>query len=433
MLTKPRAALALALLLPLLNGCGIDDIDAGHVRLVNATTEFGTMDLYESTTELSGGTASNAVGAYQDVDKGQAVFNVKNGGSSSTSATTTQTVSKDAHYTIVAFVNANALQTAWLTDDEPTPDPGVAKLRVFNAAPGEAAGVDVYVTTNACGALTIADTAVASDVTGLQGSYSDLTAAAGGVTANICVTATGDKGDLRLAIPSLTLTNRQVATLILTKTAGGILMNGLLLNQQGTLTGYPNSSARVRLVADAAGAGLVAATFNGTDLGSSASPNVGSYTTVGAGPVTLGLTINGTAVGAAALSTAAGGDYTLLVAGSVASPTIALLADDNIASTSTSLPVSMRLVNGLNGVGGAATLTANGSVIGGGTAFGAASAYTNVAASAGVAELTAKSGGATLWDVTAQTLTSGNVYTVFLLGDAAPASSIDGELRADND
>jgi len=433
MLLKSWAALAVALTLPLLNGCGIDDANDGNVRLVNATTEFATMDLYDGNTLLTSGVATNTVGGYAGVEKGSVTFGARNGGASANSQTTTQTVAEDKHFTIVSYVNAGALQLAWLTDDEPAPDSGTAKLRIFNAAPSEAAGVDVYVTSSACSALGIVDAAIATNVTGLGTTYTEVTASSAGTAANVCVTATGDKTDVRLSIPALTLKDQQIDTLILTKTTGGILMNGLLLAQQGALTSYSNNSARVRLVADAANAKQVTATINGTDLGTETSPTIGSYTAVTAGALTTTLTIDGTAVNGPSLTASAGGDYTLLVAGTVGSPTITLLTDNNVASTSTALPVTMRLVNGLNGVGGSATLTSNGVVIGGGgVAFGAASSYTNIAASAGAAELQVTAAGTIEWDVLSQTLSSGSVYTVFLLGDASPATSISGKLRVDN-
>jgi hypothetical protein len=49
--------------------------------------------------------------------------------------------------------------------------------------------------------------------------------------------------------------------------------------------------------------------------------------------------------------------------------------------------------------------------------FGAASAYTNLAANDGTADIFVSSGGATQFELVDQTLLSGGVYTMFLLGD----------------
>jgi hypothetical protein len=89
----------------------------------------------------------------------------------------------------------------------------------------------------------------------------------------------------------------------------------------------------------------------------------------------------------------------------------------------------MKLVNGLNGATSSAMLTSSGVLVGDSVAFGAASDDTNIAASAAAADLQVSSGGTTLWEMSGQTLASGSVYTVFLLGDAGAPK---GVLRVDN-
>ena len=424
-----RAALTLALCLPLLHACG-GSSDEGYVRLVNASTDYSTISLYESTTELGDAVAADTVGSYAGVNPDTYEFDLRTAGSSGTAASTSQTVATGDHFTLVATVDAGALKMTTLTDDEDKPAAGYASLRIFNAAPAVAASVDVYVTTKACASLTNADSATATAVTGLQDGYTAVVAASAGSSWHVCVTGTGDRTDLRLDIPALTLTSQQIATLILTKTSGGVLMNGALLNQQGTLTAYANTNVRLRLVADAAAGGTVSASANGTTLGADyASPTVSAWRTVSAGDLALTLSIDGVAITRTGLTTTAGGDYTLLVAGTAGAPTINLLADDDSAPTSTSLPVRMKFVNGLNGGAGSAMLTSSGVVVGDSVVFGAASDDANIAASSAAADLQVTSAGATLWEVSGQTLTSGSVYTVFLLGDVG---AVHGVLRVDN-
>jgi hypothetical protein len=425
----PRASLALVLCLPLLHACG-GASDDGYVRLVNASTDDTSISLYESSTLLGDSVAPDSVGSYESVGAGSAELAVRTAGSSSTVASVSQVVAKGDHFTLVGYVDGGAFKTTLLAEDEDKPAAGYASLRIFNAAPSVAAGVDVYVTAAACASLASSDTPVASAVTGLQDGYAQVVAATGGSSWHVCVTGAGDRSDLRLDLPALTLASQQVATLILTRTRGGVLMNGLLLNQQGTLASYPNPNVRLRLVADAASGGIVSASTNGTLLGASyASPTVSAWRTVSAGDLALTLSIDGVAVTKTGLAAPAGGDYTLLVAGTAGAPTIALLADDDAAPTSSALPVRMKLVNGLNGATGSAMLTSSGVVVGDSVAFGAASNDTSIAASAAAADLQVSSGGATLWETSGQTLTSGRVYTVFLLGDAGAPK---GVLRADN-
>ena len=244
---------------------------------------------------------------------------------------------------------------------------------------------------------------------------------------SLCVTGTGSKTDVRLAIAGATFKNRQVSTLILTRTSGGVLVNGMLLDQQGALTSYANTLSRIRLVADAANAGQVSATVNDVALAvDQASPQIGGYQPISSGALTMALSIGGTAVTTTPLAVDAGGDYTLLVAGTAAAPTIALLADDNTPSTSTSVPVKMRLVNGLNNLDTPASLTAGGSLVAAGVAFGSASGYDTLAANSGTADILVNSAGATLFGLADQALVSGGIYTVFLLGDSTLADGANG-------
>jgi len=115
-----RAALALILCLPLLHACG-GASDDGYVRLVNATTDYSTISLVESDDDVGAAVASDTVGSYVGVGANTYDFDLLTAGSSSTAATTSQTVAKGDHFTLVAYVDAGTLKTATLTDDEDKP------------------------------------------------------------------------------------------------------------------------------------------------------------------------------------------------------------------------------------------------------------------------------------------------------------------------
>lgn len=115
-------------------------------------------------------------------------------------------------------------------------------------------------------------------------------------------------------------------------------------------------------------------------------------------------------------------DATLLVNGTAASTPV-LIADNNAVSTSSTYPVKLRLVNGLNGATSTATLTDDYVSVGDGAASGSASSYQQVAASAALARIEASYGASSLCLSTDATLTSGHVYSVFLLGDLPTAVS----------
>jgi len=160
------------------------------------------------------------------------------------------------------------------------------------------------------------------------------------------------------------------------------------------------------------------------------SPTVGSYKLVTAGALTLNTSIGGSSLADTALTLTAGADYTLLVAGTVASPTINLITDDNAPSTSTTDPVKIRLVNGVNGLSTGLSLTADGADVADAIAFGDSSTPVNVAVSSSSGSNLTATAGSLSWALTNQTLSSGNVYTVFMLGDSS--STITPRLNIDN-
>lgn len=417
---------ALAIALPLLHGCGGGGSSGGpgFVRLVNATTDYSALDLYSTTTSISTSVPSFGAGDYVSLGEGSYTFNLKSAGTETTSSTSTRSVSKDVHNTLLAYMSAGVLTTAYLTDTEVAPTSGAAKLRVFNTATAEAGSLDVYLVTSACTNLASA-AATASNVS-TWSTYSEITAAAAGTPYHLCVTAAGDKSDLRLDIPSLTLTDQQIVTLVLTRSSGGVLVHGLLLNQQGAVSAEMNTSVRMRLVADAASSGVVTAVANGTSLSSGSL--VGTYRLVNGGNLAMDVQINGTPAAATGLVGTPGADLTLLVAGSAAAPTVALIADDNRPSTSAAFPVKLRLVHGLNGVAASLSLTDDSALVADGVAFGTASTPANVAPSAGLARLETTYPGEPIPNpnvLNLMTLKSGGVYTLFLLGDAsAPINNL---------
>ena len=427
---KTWAALAVALSLPFLHGCGNDNANDGLVRVLNATTDYASIDLYTqdsngNDTLVVSGTDAGKVSGYDDVKRGSNLFEIKSGTSAGNASSATGTVTVDDHFTVVSYITGNTLDTVFLSEEEKAPSSGNAKLRILNGASTEAGSVDVYLSQNACNALSTTDTAFASGVAGptagaeFTTAYSQVTAAAGGTSWNLCVTASGDKSNVLLDLPTFTLKAQEIATLILTRTSGGVLLNASLLDQQGALTPFANSIARVRVVADAASSGLVSATINGISLsGDAASPSISNYVAVPSGAITGTYEINDTAINGVSLANlAAGSDYTLFIGGTVSAPTVTLIQDNNTPSTSTSLPVEARVLNGVNG-GGTVTANAGGKQIGSNVAFGAASAYTAITSFTGTATLNVTVGGTAQAPQINQTFTSGGVYTILVYGDS---------------
>lgn len=414
-------ALAVAALLPACGGSDDDGGGEGQVRLVNATTDYASLDFYADDNRVATAVQQDTASSFFVFGAAVTNFKLKRTDSSVTSLSTDRTVTSGVNNTLVAYTTAGTLRTAFMTDTEGAPSSGNAKLRIFNTS-YEAGSVDVYLT-SVGGSL--------DDVSALTSSlgaerFSGYTEMARG-SYRVVVTGAGDKTDLRLDLPSLTLVDQQVSTLILTTTPGGLLLNGLLVNQASTLTAQKNPSARIRLVAGTTSNGTVAATLNGTVLSNGLrSPTVGAYTLVPAGAITADVQVNGATVSTGSLNAAPGADLTLMVLGTPAAPQVALLADDNrppTAATNTKL----RLVHGLNNLTGGITLTADYGAVATDLAF--ATASTPAAITAGTTyRLEASSPSSSLYLATDVTLQATRVYTVFVLGEA---SAPQGVLRRD--
>ncbi len=413
----------------LLGACGGGSLpsDSGHLRLVNATSDFASLDLFAANSAVVTGVTPLSGSGFGDVKNGNYTLDVHATGGATLVSTSTSLGKKDFQ-TVVAYSSAGSLNAAVLSDEESEPSSGNAKLRIFNAASADAGNLDVYVVTGACSTLASSGAAAfAANVGGLQPAYTQLSSSAT-TTYHVCVTAPGDKTDLRLDIPSLVLSEKRIVTVILVRTAGGFLVNGLVLDQQGALAQALTTSARVRVAASLSPSSLVSIDVNGTAVAASlATPGVGQYKLVAAGPLTV--KVNGATIAPVVPLTAApGADVTVLLTGTA--PTVRLLADNNTVSSSTARPVKLRIVHGLNGTTGTVILSVDNGVLADSIAFGSASDYSLVPASAALSTIQASSGVIVLSRLTSQTLASGRVYSLFLLGDASTAPNA-GILFAD--
>lgn len=398
-----------------LGGCGgsSNDEKLGAVRLVNATQNYGAIDLYTSDTKRLSSIAESSASNYLELDEASYSVLLKPAGSSSTALTQSLAVAADTSYTLVAYNSGSTLSSAIFTDNQSAPTSGYASVRILNA--GSAAGaVDVYVT------ATDADLATATATFSVSAAYLSSYVEIAKGTYRVRVTAAGDKSDVRLDIPSVALADQQIATLMLTATSGGVLVNGTLVNQAGAVTAYTNTNARVRVVAAVtANASVSASTSDGSLTTTLQAPTVGAYVSVPATLSGLVVKVNGTAIDTSALTVAAGADVTLLVYGDAASPQWRALIDDNVPAT-TSSNTKLHLVHVLNGLGSTVTLSADYVAVADNVAFGAASPAASFAAGTGIRlEATSPLRTTPLYLATDVSLTAQKVYTLFLMGDAS--------------
>jgi hypothetical protein len=412
-----RSVLAggLALVSLLLSACGGGGSSDGQaqVRLINMSAAT-SLDVYDGTSKMISSVPASAVSDYAGVDEGSYTVYLKIASSSTSLLSQTRSWSKDTKYTLLAYERYGAINAVQITENQSAPSSGAASVNFYNLAT-DAGALDVYVT-DPSASLTGA-TATKSGITAGTGSgYVEI----GAGTYRIRVTAAGDKTDVRLDIPSVTLADQQIATLGLTGTTGGVLVDGVLSTQAGSVSFYRNTNARVRVVAALTNNAIVTASADSTSLASALqSTTIGSYVQVAAGTPTVTVTSNGTTISSAAQTLSAGYDYTLLVYGdSTGTPQSTLLVDDNrISDTSTSY-AKVRLVHAVVGLDSALTMLVNSSAKASSVAYGTGSDYASLASTTS-ATLTVLSPSDSVYSATDVTFASGATYTLFMLGTSA--------------
>ena len=413
----------LALCAVLVTACGGNNNSSGtaSVRVVNATVTHSSLTFLANSAIAGNPTAIDTASDYVGVASGSPTLQINDGVTSGALATLSPSLGGNAHYVLVAYENGGIVRTTIIAEDIAAPAAGNSSLRVFNAAT-DAGPIDVYVTDPAADISTsTSPTFTFGSSTVLQTStFLSLTPG----TYRVRVTGAGNPADLRLDIPSITLVNQQIDSILLTPTTGGTLINGGFLVQQSTYTAARNRSARVRLAAAVSGGASVSAssgtTATGvTPIGSAVvSPAVGAYTLVSAGGP-LNITVNGASVAAPASVPTAGSDTTLLIYGTPGAPTASLITDDNhLPSIATN--IKLRLINGLTGTAPPPlTLNANFAVIASNIQPGTASTYGTVTASTSARlDVFSPASLTPIYSESALSVPGNAVYTLFMLGDA---------------
>ncbi|ALT78917.1 DUF4397 domain-containing protein [Paucibacter sp. KCTC 42545] len=410
----------------LLSACGGGGSSSStNVRLLNASVSYSALDLSVNSKSLNAKVAYGGVGAYGSVDTGSTASQVLDSSNGSAVVSLTPTLAGNSNYTIIAYGWAGAVRTTLLQETEPNPDANKAKLLLLNLA-ADAGALDLYVTAaNGTGPLT-SSTPIATNIIGGSG-YNLLNSGAFRLT----LTGTGKPNDIRLDLPSVTLDSATVQTLIATSTTGGKLVNGIVLKQQGSTANYLTTSARARVVNGVASASApvngvassagtsVSATLNSQPLlTQSLAPVVGQYVTTKAGASTLAVTLNGVPVTVAAPTLTAGGDYTLLVSGTVAAPVVSVISDDN-RLPSTAGYTKVRLMNGVSTAAGAsmqvdfASVASN--VLPG---FASTPQLLTSLATGSRVNVALPTANPPLQTLTGVNFTANAVFTVFVLGDS---------------
>lgn len=425
MVWSSMAALRMAALVGLgivLGACGGGtDRTKAQVRMVNASAGYDQLDLQVDGQLRQGQVVYGAAEGYVEIDPGKAASSITSAGSATTLLSFTPALSEKKYYTVLAFGAAGALRQMLLDENIGAPDTNKALLRVVNASP-DAGALDVYLTAPAdlLPNVVPVQTAVAY---GVQGNYSTVNSGSW----RLRITAAGSKTDVRLDVPVVVLASKQISTLVLTASKGGLMVNSLMLGQQGSIARQDTQQARVRLVAAVTDSAVVKASLGTTSListpanaGEITSPSLDGYVLVPVGTWAATVTVNGLPLSVPAKALSSGQDYTFMVHGVLAAPKSSWLDDDN-RSPSDPTQVKLRLVNGLADSVAALAMKLDGNSVAGAVLVGTASDYTVVKAIAaggtnGRLSVTAAGVPTAIYTSPSQTLAADGSYSVFLVG-----------------
>lgn len=360
-----RIRLPLYLIFAVLAALSLSGCDSGggskhaQLRMLNVSPGYTSLDLYanggddDTDQQRIAAVAYDTVSSYTELESGSYTVKFKRAGVTSTLQTIgSQQLADDTHTTFIAFGSTGHFSALGVNDDVTAPDSGLVRVQLFNAA--EAGTVDVYLTESS---VSLDDaTPVFSSVT--AGGTGALTTIDSG-DYRLRVTGASDSDDIRLDVPSITLDSRQVVTLILTATQGGVLVDVVLLPQQGSMTKFANTKARVRgAVGIANGTQVTLRVGNASLLSNNAVGVVGAYTQVDAGSAAVALGVNGVGVTVPNQTLTAGGEYTLLVWSNADGTQTTLISDDNRLPSSTA-KAKVRIINGLSALNVPVTLFVN--------------------------------------------------------------------------
>jgi hypothetical protein len=412
-----------------LSGCSSGSGGDGRasVRLVNVSPGYTSLDLYangaddDTDQQRVAGVAYESVSSYTQLESGTYSVKFKRSGITSTLLTVSgRAFADDTHHTFVAFGSAGHFSALQLDDDIAPPDSGRVKVQVLNVA--EAGSLDVYLTESSV-SLDDATPVVAGVAAGANSGVATIDSGA----YRLRVTGAGASDDLRLDVPTITFDSKQVLALVLTATQGGVLVEAQTLPQQGSLTKFANTKARIRGAVGTT-SGPVVMRVGGVGVLNGAVGVVGNYTQVEAGTVPITLTVNAAPVAVPNQTLVAGGEYTLLAWTDGAGTQTTLIGDDNRLPTGSG-KAKIRVINGLSALGVPVTMAVNFSPLAEGIALGQASSFTEVDGGTDYQlDVTNTDTAESLVSKTAVTLQSSGVYTLFM---SANGATVSGTLRKD--
>ena len=423
----PSSFLSVPAILAALLLAGCDVAGSGgdaYVRVVNASMDYASVDLYLDDKLKIASTGYEAASSYLKVDSDSYDVEFRRSGSSGALGSYNTDLEGDERLTWLVLGPSGNFQVIAIDESRDPADKDESLLRVVNAA-SDAGSVDVYLTdaTTDLDDVSPDYSAVATDALAGEG----LVKLDAG-TYRLRVTAAGSKTDVRFDRPDLVLASKGVYTLVVTGTTGGVLTDAMLLKQDGGVTVLPTTQARVRAVVGLDGGSTTNISVDGTALVSAATiPVLGTYRVVDAGAADVTMSVDGSDVAVGDLTLAAGADYTLVYTGTPSSVTQTSVLDVNRLPASGSFKV--RLINAMSALAEPISMSVNFLPAADSVALGSVALSDEIdAVTNGRLDVTRVSTSSTLYSLTSLSLESRAVYTQVMFGSAASPT---GALRKD--
>lgn len=416
-----RAGLVLPPLL-LLGGCGGGSNDA-RIRMLDVSQDYTALDIYAGSSTTSASVADDTTGtlsSYAGIAAGSNTLYFTAEGETQTDplSSETETFTAGERRTYVAYGDSGEFAEYEIDENQAAPGSGDASVEVLNTA-NDAGTLDVYLTSSAT--LTGATPNFSALAPGGATSFTSVSSG----TYELSVTGTGNSSDIRLQVPSITLSSGEVVTIIITESAGGYLVNADVLPQQGSLTTELNPDARVRAVVGLTTGSAISVSLGSTSLLSNATPtDIGTYQLVPIGTQAVTVSINGVAASSPDETLAAGQDYTLLVYQTASGIEESWLLDTNRLPTNGD--ASLRLVHAMSGLTDPISLAVNSVPVASDVSPGDASGYDSgiVATTTDSLSVTDTTTSQQLYSQSPVSFTSQGVYTLFMFGSAASPNGV---------
>ena len=421
----PLVLAALALLCSCGNGGGNSGGNA-RFRMLNASTGYTSLDVYSNDQNKDDDDAQRfsavSYGTLSDyASLAAATYTLefrRAGASTSLLSVASQAMAEDSNATYVTYGSTGHFNVYKISDDVADADSGKAKVTVINVS--EAGNLDVYFTDEN---IALSDTSPQISAVGSGGS---LGATVNSATYRMRVTGAGDNTDIRLDVSGIVFNSKQVASIVLTPTPGGVLVNALLLPQQGSVTAYANTKARVRGAVGISNGTKATIVIGGTTLLSNSTVGIisNTYQQVTAASLPVSVLVDGVAATVPNKTLVAGSDYTVLVWNDSSGTQASLVSDDNRAPEVTG-NVKIRLMNGMSALAGPISYTVNFSPTADDIAVGAASGYSEISGGSDF-QIDVKDAltSAPIFSRTGVSLTGSAVYTMFMYSGATPSATL---------